>query len=218
LSLFSALLLIEVHFNNDMILSMKYLSFDLEATGLEEHALIIEFAMVPICSETKTIEHSLAKQFFVKCPSFEELKPNLNEWVVKNNEKLIRKAHAEGVTVDEFKNIMQEYVDAPEVKAYFNNQRIVLFGKSISAIDLPFLNRDLGWEWMNKHFHHRNLDLSCFCLGLIDAGLLSPGMDSGNKLMEHFGMGEVSHTALEDAVNTATLYFKLLDKVQSSLK
>lgn len=193
---------------------MKYLSFDLEATGLEEDALIIEFAMIPFCTETKTMEHSLAKQFYVQCPSFEELKPNLNEWVAKNNESLIRKAHSEGVKLSEFKNIMQKYVDSEEVKDYFDNQRIVLFGKSISAIDLPFLNRDLGWEWMNKHFHHRNQDLSCYALGLIDMGLLAPGMDSGNKLMEYFKMGDVAHTALEDAVNTAKMYLNLLEKFQ----
>jgi len=191
---------------------MKYLSFDLEATGLEEDALIIEFAMIPFCSDTKTMEHSLAKQFFVQCPTFEELKPNLNQWVVENNETLIRKANSEGVTMDEFKQIMQDYVDSKEVKEYFGNERIVLFGKSISAIDLPFLNRDLGWEWMNKNFHHRNLDLSCYTLGLIDMGLLEKGMDSGNKLMEFLSMGDVAHTALEDAVNTAQMYFHLLDK------
>ena len=42
---------------------MKYLSFDLEATGLEEDALIIEFAMVPFCTSTKKIEESLSKHF-----------------------------------------------------------------------------------------------------------------------------------------------------------
>lgn len=190
---------------------MKYLSFDLEATGLEENALIIEFAMVPFCSETKTIEHNLAKQFYVQCPTFEELKPNLNPWVIENNQELINKANKEGVSLDQFKLIMEEYLNSQEVKTYFNNQRIVLFGKSISAIDLPFMNRDLGWEWMNKHFHHRNLDLSCFTLGLIDMGLLEKGMDSGAKLMEKLGMGAVSHTALEDSVNTAKMYFKLLE-------
>jgi DNA polymerase-3 subunit epsilon len=190
---------------------MKYLSFDLEATGLEEDALIIEFAMVPFCTDTKTIEHSLSKQFYVKCPSFEELKPHLNPWVVENNETLIRNAHKEGVSISEFKGILEEYLGSSEVKAYFNNERVVLFGKSISAIDLPFLNRDLGWDWMNKYFHHRNLDLSCFCLGLIDMGKLEKGMDSGSKLMEKYGMGDVCHTALEDAVNTAKLYFNLLN-------
>ena len=191
--------------------SMKYLSFDLEATGLEEDALIIEFAMVPFCSETKTIEHGLSRQFFIKCPSFEQLKPNLNEWVAQNNETIIRKAHTEGIEPSEFKSTMEEYLESDSIKQYFNNERIVLFGKSISAIDLPFMNRDLGWEWMNKHFHHRNLDLSCFCLGLIDMGRLEKGMDSGSNLMNKYGLGEVSHTALEDAVNTADLYIKLLN-------
>jgi oligoribonuclease (3'-5' exoribonuclease) len=190
---------------------MKYLSFDFEATGLEKDALIIEFAMVPFCTETRSIEDSLAKQFYVKCPSFEELKPNLNEWVAKNNEEIITKAHAQGVSLSEFKNILEEYLASKEVKDYFNNDKVVLFGKSISAIDLPFMNIDLGWEWMNDHFHHRNLDLSCFTMGLIDMGVLEKGMDSGAKLMEKFGMGDVSHTALEDSVNTAKMYFKLLD-------
>jgi len=191
---------------------MKYLSFDLEATGLEEDALIIEFGMVPFDTETGIIEDKLSKQFYVKCPSFEELKPNLNPWVAEHNEDIIRKAHAEGVSQAEFKSILETYLDSKEVKEYFGNERIVLFGKSISAIDLPFMNRDLGWEWMNSHFHHRNLDLSCYTMGLIDMGLMEQGMDSGAKLMKHFGMGEVEHTALEDAVNTAKMYLGLLDQ------
>ena len=46
-------------------------------------------------------------------------------------------------------------------------------------------------------------------MGLMDMGLLGKGMDSGSKLMEFLGMGEVCHTALEDAINTAKMYFKL---------
>ncbi len=190
---------------------MKYLSFDLEATGLEEDALIIEFAMVPFCAKTKTIETSLAREFYVKCPPFELLEPHLNPWVKENNKTLIIKANKEGVSQEKFKQILEEYLESDEIKKYFGDEKIVLFGKSISAIDLPFLNRDLGWEWMNKHFHHRNLDLSCFCLGLIDMGVLEKGMDSGNSLMEKFKMGAVAHTALDDSINTAKLYFKLLE-------
>lgn len=191
---------------------MRYLSFDLEATGLEENAYIIEFAMVPIDAKERVIKEELGKQFFVKCPSYEELEPNLNPWVKENNKELIIKAHNEGVSIKDFKQILEDYLAQKEIKEFFNNQRAVLFGKSISAIDLPFMNRDLGWEWMNKHFHHRNLDLSCYTMGLIDMGLLEKGMDSGAKLMEHLGLGDVSHTALEDAVNTAKMYFMLLDK------
>lgn len=197
---------------------MKYLSFDLEATGLEENAYIIEFAMIPFCTETRTLEHDLAEQFFVKCPTFESLKPNLSAWVIENNEQLIRTASKEGKTMEEFQKIMTDYVNNPKVRSYFNNQKIMLFGKSISAIDLPFLNRDLGWEWMNKYFHHRNLDLSCYTLGLIDMGLLGPGMDSGSNLMNLLNMGDVCHTALEDAINTAKMYLKLLNKFQNLSK
>jgi oligoribonuclease (3'-5' exoribonuclease) len=190
---------------------MKYLSFDLEATGLEEDAYIIEFGMIPFCTESRTLEHELSMQFYVQCPSFEELKPNLSSWVIENNEQLIKTAHKEGQTLEQFKQTMSDYVNDPKVRSYFGNQKIVLFGKSISAIDLPFLNRDLGWEWMNSHFHHRNLDLSCYTMGMIDMGLLDQGMDSGAKLMNLLGMGDVCHTALEDAINTAKMYLKLLN-------
>ena len=193
---------------------MKYLSFDIEATGLEKDALVIEFGMIPFDSETLTMNHELKKHFYIKCPSFDELEPNLNEWVKKHNKELIQKAHAAGITLEKFKTEMETYLESSSVKNYFNNQKVVLFGKSISAIDLPFLNRDLGWEWMNKYFHHRNLDLSCFTLGLIDMGKLSPGMDSGATLMEYLEMGDVCHTALEDAVNTAEMYFRLLKKLK----
>ncbi|MCT4641602.1 MAG: 3'-5' exoribonuclease [Bacteriovoracaceae bacterium] len=194
---------------------MKYLSFDIEATGLEENAFIIEYAMIPFCSKTRTFNHSLEKHFYIKCPSFEQLKPKLNEWVIQNNENLIRKAHQDGIELKDFKEQMQNYLESTPVKQYFNNKKITLFGKSMSSIDLPFLNRDLGWEWMNKYFHHRNLDLSCFTKGLIDMGLLEEGMDSGEKMMKYFNMGEVSHTALEDAINTAKMYFKILNQFET---
>jgi oligoribonuclease (3'-5' exoribonuclease) len=193
---------------------MKYLSIDLEATGLEEHDQIIEFAMVPFDTVTQTFCMKLSKQFFVKCPSYEELKPKLNPWVAEHNEELIRKAHAQGVSQTDFKKIMHDYVTSAEVKEYFENQKIVLFGKSMSSIDLPFMTRDLGWEWMNEHFQHRNLDLSAVSYALMDMGLLPTGMDSGSKLMQYLDMGDVAHTALEDAVNTAKMYFKLLEKYQ----
>jgi DNA polymerase-3 subunit epsilon len=191
---------------------MKYLSFDLEATGLEEDAYIIEFAMVPFCTESHEIEDSLAKQFTIKCPSFEELKPNLNKWVQENNKELIDESFKNGISMESFQSKLEVYLKSEDVKRYFGTNRIMLFGKSISAIDLPFMNRDLGWEWMNSFFHHRNLDLSCVTLGLIDMGLLEKGMDSGAKLMKYLEMGEVSHTALEDARNTAIMYLKLLKK------
>jgi len=191
---------------------MKYLSIDIEATGLGENCQIIEFAMIPFDTKLKRLEEGLAKSFYIHCPSFEDLKESLDPWVREHNEKIIRKAHAEGLLMSEFKETLKKYLESSEVKTYFENQKIVLFGKSMTAIDLPFLNRDLGWDFMRKYFHHRNLDLSGIGYALIDLGLLPMGMDSGSNLMNYLNMGEVAHTALEDAKNTAIMYLKLIDK------
>lgn len=191
---------------------MKYLSIDIEATGLAENCLIIEFAMIPFDTKLKRLEEGLARTMYIHCPSFEDLRDDLDPWVREHNEKIIRKAHAEGLMMSEFKETLQKYLESKEVREYFENQKIVLFGKSMTAIDLPFLNRDLGWDFMRKYFHHRNLDLSSVGYNLIDLKLLPMGMDSGSNLMNYLNMGEVAHTALEDARNTAIMYLKLLDK------
>lgn len=193
---------------------MKYLSIDIEATGLGENCQIIEFAMVPFDTQLKRLEESLARTVYIHCPSFEDLRDSLDPWVREHNEKIIRKAHSDGLMMSEFKAFLTKYLESAEVKSYFGNQKIVLFGKSMTAIDLPFLNRDLGWEFMRKYFHHRNLDLSCIGYSLIDLGFLPMGMDSGSNLMNYLNMGEVAHTALEDAKNTAIMYLKILDKFE----
>lgn len=193
---------------------MKYLSIDLEATGLRQHDSIIEFAMIPFDTQSKTLEKNLARHFFIKCDSFESLKPDLDPWVIEHNEGLIKKAHSEGIEIDEFKRRLQSYLESDPVQDYFANERnekIILFGKSMNAIDLPFLTRDLSWEFMRKHFHHRDLDLSSTANTLIDMGMLPEACSSGSELMRFLNMGEVCHTALEDAVNTAKMYLKLID-------
>jgi DNA polymerase III epsilon subunit-like protein len=195
---------------------MKYLSFDLEATGLRENDLIIEFACVPFCISEKVIYDEHTFHSFIKCPSFDELKPTLDPWVIENNEGLIKKAHTEGLTMKEFQAALTAYLESPEINDLFGNQKITLFGKSMAAIDLPFLNRDLGWNWMRKYFEHRQLDMSSVAYSMIDLGFLPEECKSGSELMKELGFGDVAHTALEDAVNTAKMYLEAIKRYHSS--
>lgn len=193
---------------------MKYLSIDLEATGLNQNDYIIEFGMIPFCTETKTVEEKLARNYFIQCPSFESLKDQLDPWVIEHNEGLIKKAHSEGISLLSLKKEITNYLNLPEVKDYFKllpKEKIVLFGKSMNAIDLPFLTRDLGWEFMRSNFHHRDLDLSSTAQTLIDLEFLPAKCSSGSELMSFLGFGAVEHTALADAKNTALMYLKIMD-------
>ncbi|MGB0454781.1 MAG: exonuclease domain-containing protein [Bacteriovoracaceae bacterium] len=196
---------------------MRYLSIDLEATGLAEHDRIIEFAAVPFDTETGVISNDLGFHHFIKCPSFEELRPSLDQWVIDHNESLITKAHEEGLEISDFKNEFESYLNSQEIKDYFGEKSIILFGKSMNAIDLPFLNRDLGWSFIRKYFHHQQLDLSSVVYSMINMKLIPEKCSSGSFLMEFTGLGEVKHTALEDAINTAEIYFKLLKISEQSL-
>lgn len=197
---------------------MKYLSIDIEATGLDENCLILEFAMIPFCTTKMELKESLQKEFIIKSPSFEELKPTLDKWVIDHNKAMIDRSFASGITLEVFKNEIQKYVESDEVKNYFEikdnykKDKIIIFGKSLSAIDLPFLNRDLGWNFIRKYFKHRQLDLSGIGYALVDMNYLPIGSDSGEKLMNFLGMGNVKHTALEDAKNTALMYFELIKR------
>ncbi len=191
---------------------MRYLSFDLEATGLREHDLIIEFACVPFDTSSGIIENKHSFHCFVQCPSFEELRPTLDPWVVENNEELITKANTEGLSIEDFKKKLIEYITSPDIQNYFNAKKITLFGKSMAAIDLPFLNRDLSWETMRQYFEHRQLDLSSVAYNMIDLGHLPEKCTSGSELMRELGHGEVAHTALEDAINTAKMYLEIIKR------
>lgn len=191
---------------------MKYLSFDIEATGLRQDDLIIEFAAVPFDVKENKIEEALSFHRYVKCPSYEKLLPDLDPWVAEHNKEIIETAHSKGEELQAFSKQFEDYINSAEIKSYFNteeNGKIVLFGKSLNAIDLPFLNRDLGWDYMRKYFHHQVLDLSSVSRALVDLEKLPSDCVSGSGLMKYCGLGDVAHTALEDAVNTAKMYLMI---------
>lgn len=196
---------------------MRYLSIDIESTGLSEDTYLIEFAAVPIDSMDMTSQLDNAFHSLVKCPPFETLKSSLDPWVIAHNKELIENAAQNGLPINEFKERFAAYLQSKEIKKYFNNESIVLFGKSLNALDLPILNRDLGSSFIRKYFSHKVLDLTSVAYGLIDLGYLPPDHHSSSMLMQYCQMGEVAHTALEDAINTAAIYFKLLSKFKKTI-
>lgn len=186
---------------------------DTEATGLTQECQLIQLAFVPVDAAGRKVHLELATEMLVQCPSFEELKPTLNEWVVQNNETLIRKAHAEGIPVPEVAGAVQKYLASPEIFRFFGGKpRVVLLGKSLSALDIPLLTRTFGEAFMQKHFHHHTVDVTCIARYLVDAGVLPPGCESTSQILKHFGVRDnARHTALSDAVDMADVYLKLLD-------
>lgn len=201
---------------------INYLSIDLEATGLNEKDYIIEFAAFPF--DPYHFQAPIPSHLFfhesIWCPSFQELSPSLDPWVKEHNQDLIQKAHNGGLSHDQFRLKLQHYLEQKELLDFFgltsydNENKIILFGKSMSALDLPFLNRDLGWNFMRKYFSHRNLDLSSVVIGLIDLGLLPPECIKGSELCKYLLNMDVAHNALDDAINCAKMYSLLINKIK----
>lgn len=191
----------------------KYLSIDLESTGLEDWAYIVEFGAVPICTKTRAIRTDLSFHAFLSCPSFEELSPKISQWVKEHNEGLIRTAHETGLSKEDFLKAFDEYMKSEAIVNFFEGEKPLLMGKSLSALDIPLLSRDFGRDdFMKKYFYHRNLDVSCVAAKEVDKGTLPEGCTSSQKLAQHFGLGDdVDHTSISDAVNVAKMYFKILD-------
>ncbi len=190
----------------------KYLSIDTEATGLEENCLMIQLAFVPVDTEKRIIAEELSTEILIWCPTFEELKPTLNQWVIEHNEGLIRDANAKGVKPEELKSIVSAYMESPGITAFFGKDRVPLLGKSMSALDIPMMHRYFGKPFMEKYFHHHTLDVTCVARGMVDSGVLPKESQSTTKLMRLFNIrNEATHTALNDAVDMGKIYFGLLD-------
>ncbi len=193
----------------------RYLSLDTEATGLEEKCVMIQLAVVPVDVSTSEVRIEMGKEWLIQCPSFEELKPTLNEWVLKHQEGLIRKAHAEGMTMEACKAELTEYLKSKPIQEFFGKERPVLMGKSMSALDIPLLTRSFGWDYMQKAFHHHIVDVTCLGKSFEDAGLLPPKTANTTRLMQHFKLKEAAeHTALCDAVDMGRIYCKMIDMIR----
>lgn len=191
---------------------MKYLSIDIEALGVAEKDQIIEFAAIAFDANTHAFNEELTFHSYIECPPFEVIRNNLNDWVASNMKSTITAANLRWVPLWRLKEQLREFLNSPKLKEYFWEDKIILFGKSMQWIDMPFLIRDLWFDFVKHYFSHRSLDLTSFVLWLVDMWTLPPECVSGSWLMKYLWMWEVAHTALEDAKNTAEMYFKIISK------
>jgi len=190
----------------------QYLSIDTEATGLKEGHYMIQLALVPVDISQKRVFRELGKEWLVKCPSFDELLPRLDEWNISHNRDLIITANREGLSEAELRKTVHDYLTSDAVKTVFGGNRPVLLGKSLSALDIPMLKRYLGWDNYEKYFHHHTLDVTCVARFLVDTGVLPPGCESSSKIIKYFKIrDQVNHTALSDAIDMGEIYIKMMN-------
>lgn len=195
------------------------LSIDTEATGLEQDCHLIQFGCVPLDTEKRWVESDLGIELWIRCPSFEELRPSLNPWVVEHNEELIRKAHATGIPPETFKTAVQSYLDSRPIKNFFGKEKPIVLGKSLSALDIRLLQRYLGISFMQERFHHHTIDVTSVARYLVDSNVLPEGCERTSGIIKHLGIREEpSHTALNDATDMASVYIKLLELVGPARK
>jgi len=190
----------------------KLLSIDTETTGIHEGVELIEFSCVPACPVTREIREDLAFHTLIKCSSYESLEPTLHEWVKEHNKELIEKAHTDGVEMYQFKADLHDYFNSDEIQNYLGEGRFEIVGKSMNSLDLPLLERHLGWEFMRKYFSRSTIDVSDVSRYEVLKGNLPKGVTSSKKLMQHFEMGDdVEHTAFADCIDMLKIFFRLLD-------
>lgn len=193
----------------------NYLSLDTEATGLTKECVLIQLAFVPVDNRNRRVATELGREWLVHCKSYEELEPTLNPWVRENNKTLIQKAHGQGLPIDKLKEEVVAYLTSAPIKALFGNSRPVILGKSLSALDIPLLQRTFGEEFYQKYFHHHTVDVTCVARFLVDSGILPPGCESTSAIVKHYGIrAEASHTALNDASDMAQIYLKMIEQMK----
>lgn len=191
-----------------------YLSLDTEATGLREPNHLLQVGIVPVDTERRVVRHDLGREIILKCPSYEELLPNLDEWNRKHNKGLIERCSKDGVDPAQLVPWFEAYFAEAEVKKLFGDSRAILLGKSMSALDIPIMRRYLGVDRYEKWFHHHTLDVTCVARFLCDTGKMPRGTESSSKLLKHFGIrAEVEHTALSDALDMGESYVRMMNLI-----
>lgn len=197
---------------------MKVLSLDTETTGLENPldesgAKLIQFSCVPaeVSMDGYLIREDLVFDVYVKCPSFESMKPKLSPWIIEHNKELIETAHEKGLELAEFQNRFKKYLDT-DVKEFFGEEKFFILGKSLPSLDFLIMLKNLGYDFLRDYGFLRNyIDINPIIRFLMEKKQIHIQDASSKSLMQHFGFGEdVKHLAYNDAVDMIKIYHELL--------
>lgn len=178
---------------------MRYVSIDLETTGLDpRNDQILQIAAVVEDTQKAYLELEELPRFvcFVKRERYfgQAFALQLNSWIFKILAG-VQKTEYPILFPDAARNKLLEFF-----KAHFGDEKVVVAGKNAAGFDIPFLrNLEYDDEAAPLPFHHRTIDPGSM---FIDWSKKTPP-----ALYELTGK-QVSHDALEDALDVITVLRK----------
>lgn len=177
---------------------MKYVSIDLETTGLDPlECQIIEFAAV-LDDTSKPLEEAEAFQCYVKHDIYQG-----EPFALHMNREIFHILATRTGRIIPIRALHLEFTNwLGLLEACDSDGKITASGKNFSTFDLPFLIESGHW-WKNI-FHRRVLDPASMYATPDDEKL--PGTE---ECLKRAGINEtVSHNALEDALQVCKLIRK----------
>ncbi|SMF26328.1 hypothetical protein [Pseudobacteriovorax antillogorgiicola] len=199
-------------------------SFDLESSGLHAEVgqpYLLEFAMIPMSLKSMSL---IQKPFhvYLKCPSVDEMKAQgkISDFVLGNQNlmQVAKKAHKEGIGVDEAKDKIIRYLDEFKIDSNDKNLRpkAVILSKSTGGLDRRLIGEVFGDPWVEELFTHQMIDITSNANFVLHAQLGIIETRSPKKLVAHLlGKDDVAHTALQDAIDMGHVYLELVKRVSA---
>ena len=174
---------------------------------------LLEIGFVPFNIRTGVIYKELSKRILIKCPDVETMKKEgkISEWNLKRQSHLdlISEASNHGVSTEVAKKMIILYIE--EIK-HLTGEKVVLFGKSISTVDMPVLYTTFGHKFINKAFHYQHQCLTTKMAGYKRRGFVN-SLSLAREAKRHLGV-VIPHTSVEDASIAAELVIEMEKKLK----
>lgn len=146
------------------------------------------------------------KEIFIKSENY-----NVNPFALEFNKLNLLEVYNKGKNEDEFKVEFNEFI----LKNFKFGELIILAGHNVN-FDVSFLKvffSKVGIK-LSDYFTHRYIDTSSICKFMYHSNLVEKDISSSDKAFLYFGIEVANrHSALGDAIATAELYSKLIEKI-----